>query len=466
MNEASLLDISGAVSVYDRQRHLDFQFPVDTGTAVIQVEFSYNPGMVGGLRNLLTLALYDSRGVMRGAAHRWAPDQRISLSATSASPGFVPGRITPGVWRAVIDLHEVMNTGESGDWCQYSLRVLARSGEIPPTRDESSTPPVRLGGKGGGPGWYGGDLHAHTVHCDGLSSIVDMGRAAAGRGLDFLAITGHNTTSSIPSPPDWPEEVVHIRGIELTTFIGHANVLGVDRWIEWRVPGRPGIERAQHEARAARGVFVINHPTAIGNPLCTGCRWDAIDTDFALVDALEVWNGPWANRESKNEDTIEFWNGLLLRGIRILAVGGGDAHSEHMLSHDSMPITYIHAQSCDEQALLEGVRRGNVVITTGPLLRFMANDEVILPGEVCHDEAVSVIVSDLSTNSRLTQIVDGEEVRRVDLAPPGGTVSFDLTAAASWSRWELRAIRHPGEMLTITNPLFRTQYGCGETPDR
>ena len=48
-----------------------------------------------------------------------------------------------------------------------------------------------------GPGlqWLAGDLHAHTVHSDGALTVPELAVLAVERGLDFLAITDHNTIS-------------------------------------------------------------------------------------------------------------------------------------------------------------------------------------------------------------------------------------------------------------------------------
>ena len=105
-----------------------------------------------------------------------------------------------------------------------------------------------------------------------------------------------------------------IPGMELTTYYGHANALGIPDWIDWRVarpegalelPGEaeagepdPGLVTGTMAAAAAEvhrlgGTFVINHPRATGYPYCTGCRWEFGDQSADYADLLEVWNGPW-----------------------------------------------------------------------------------------------------------------------------------------------------------------------------
>ena len=52
--------------------------------------------------------------------------------------------------------------------------------------------------------WLAGDLHSHTVHSDGALTVPELAALAVSRGLDFVAVTDHNTVShhrELPPPP-------------------------------------------------------------------------------------------------------------------------------------------------------------------------------------------------------------------------------------------------------------------------
>jgi len=453
VNPVALVDAAGSLSFYDRQRHLRFPFEVIPGVGKLKVGFQYSPGQVSGYNNLLTLALFDPRG-LRGAAHRWHQDQRIEITERVATPGFLAGPISPGSWECVVDLHEILNLGADQDWCEYRLTIAGEPvGSEPPQSQEpanGSHPP--LGDQQ--EGWFRGDLHSHTIHCDGNAPAEEMAAAALLGGFDFLAITGHNTTSSLEVPPGWPSGLAPIRGLELTTFRGHANLLGIDCWYEWR--GLP-ISDVQTRVRGGGGVFVVNHPGAIGNPWCTGCRWDAPDTDLGLIDAIEVWNGPWANPDSRNADGLAWWTSLLGAGYRISAVGGGDAHTPSDFRQPGMPFTEVFSTGLSEAAVLEGLRRGNVIVSSGPRLRLTTEDgDSILPGTAQPDGPTLVVVSELSASATLCLVAEGEISDRHRIEPPGGVVEQLIPAGARWGRWELRAGSEIGDdLLAITNPLWQ-----------
>ena len=116
-------------------------------------------------------------------------------------------------------------------------------------------------------------------------------------------------------------------GIELTTFWGHALVLGTRRWIDWPVrPGTGGMERIATAAYTSNQVFIIAHPLSDGEPGCTGCAWRFGDMMPGSARLLEIWNGPW-HGSSNNEQTLALWYDWLNQGLRLAATAGTDVHS-------------------------------------------------------------------------------------------------------------------------------------------
>jgi hypothetical protein len=77
------------------------------------------------LVSLITLSL-DASGEYLGSAHRRAPEQRHLISAGHSSPGFFRHAARAGDWRAVINLHSLVNSE-----VRYHLRILAHDREVP-----------------------------------------------------------------------------------------------------------------------------------------------------------------------------------------------------------------------------------------------------------------------------------------------------------------------------------------------
>ena len=133
-----------------------------------------------------------------------------------------------------------------------------------------------------------GDFHSHTVHSDGSLEIVELATRAAGRGLDVLAVTDHNTVShhSHLGAAGDHAGILLVPGQEVTTDNGHANCFGAIGWIDFRDP--PDVWRA--EATARGGLLAVNHPWA------WDCAWRMPLAGPA--DLVEMWHWTWDRRDT------------------------------------------------------------------------------------------------------------------------------------------------------------------------
>ncbi|MBI3243148.1 MAG: CehA/McbA family metallohydrolase [Chloroflexi bacterium] len=454
----------GRLSDRDRQRHHAFPFSVPPDSARLRIHFRFAPGAVGAFQNLLTLSLFDPLG-FRGAAHRWQVEQEVFVAGGQATPGFFPGPVYAGEWQVVIDAHEILNDGEGRGWCEYELAVTAevQPGDTPAVTDPRRrvAGPTQVRRK---PGWYKGDLHSHSVHCDGGSTVTDMARAAASRGLNFLALTSHNTLSWLASDTTWPEGLLAVRGMECTMFFGHANVLGIKEWIDWRTPRRAfGVRTIIEQAHRQEALFVVNHPCAVGNPACTGCHWDFIGTDFSQVDGFEIWNGPWRAEGIYNPAALELWTDLLNEGFRVTAIAGTDNHHAEQYWQKDIPFTWVYVEGLGEREILRALSQGRAFLSCGPEIYFTARTpggfETSLPGDsIPRNESatLAVEVRELAPPATLWLVSDGASNGSWNLQPPGGRVTIEQVSPHRWCRLELRqGYDAEGDLLALTNPLYK-----------
>src|SRR5262249_59801831 len=98
-------------------------------------------------------------------------------------------------------------------------------GPGPPAR--RARPPRRVLRARPGRRWLAGDLHTHTVHSDGALTVSELAALAAGRGLEFLAVTDHNTVSHHAELAAASRRygITLLPGQEATTDGGHAGAL-------------------------------------------------------------------------------------------------------------------------------------------------------------------------------------------------------------------------------------------------
>jgi hypothetical protein len=174
-----------------------------------------------------------------------------------------------------------------------------------------------------------GDFN-HTAHSDGS---CDAGaaripcppqrtfEAARDASLDFVAITDHNTITQLPEinayQAQFPETLL-IPGTEITTFNGHANVIGNTSFLDFqlgsaRLPTPPLFDQVKQQ-----DAFIsVNHPGLPSGEICMGCGWTVKDTDWSRVTAIEVINGSTLRTGGAEGPTsgIRFWDTLAGRRI-------------------------------------------------------------------------------------------------------------------------------------------------------
>jgi len=334
-------------------------FEVPPGIARLHVRYQVSRQLSGDKAgwqegNIVDIGLFDPRGAefltakgLRG----WSGTarQEFTIGADEATPGYLSGPIQPGIWHVVLGLYQLAPEG-----CDYRVVV---------TLEEGSG-----GAEGQGSGrWYRGDLHAHTWHSDGSAPLADLVAAARAQGLDFVAVTEHNTISHLPLlPANTTPDLLLIPGVEITTYHGHANVWPIDwpmdGFVEFRCWTDGQMAQVREAVRARGALFSVNHPKEGGPPWEFG--------DLFEPDCIEVWCAPWI---VSNYQSLAVWDAQLRQGKRITGVGGSDKHQGPFIHKGELgwyevgnPCTWVYAEALSVPAIIAGLRAGRVFISEGP----------------------------------------------------------------------------------------------------
>src|SRR5207244_8447384 len=91
-------------------------------------------------------------------------------------------------------------------------------------------------------------------------TVPELAALAARRGLDFLAVTDHNTVSHHAELAAASRRygIILLPGQEVTTDGGHAGALGDVGWIDFREEPDAWLDATE----AAGGLLSVNHPFA------------------------------------------------------------------------------------------------------------------------------------------------------------------------------------------------------------
>jgi hypothetical protein len=324
---------------------------VPPGSCGLRVELEYERS--GAVLDLGCIGPRGFRGWSGGARRSFV------VTADAATPGYLPGELEPGTWQVIVGLHRV---SPDGTGYRLSAEVTGQPGSLSP--DPVPGPPLPLTERPprrelparAGRRWLAGDLHTHTIHSDGALSVAGVARLAAERGLDFAAITDHNTTSHHPELPAAASRygITLLPGQEVTTQAGHAGVLGDVGWIDFRGPADDWLT----EAERGGGLMSINHP--LGGEV----SWTI--PMHRRPPLIEVWHWSWL--DLRWTMPLAWW---LAWDPGAIPVGGSDWHRPGSDAPPGSPTTWVECEDDSPRAVLDGLRAGRTAISAsrpGPVL--------------------------------------------------------------------------------------------------
>jgi hypothetical protein len=337
-------------------------FEVPAGASALRVQLDYDAA--GAVLDLGCFGPAGFRGWSGGARRSFVIGEAV------ATPGYLPGELEPGIWNAVIGLHRIPMAGARYELsAETTARVpepLPRSGGHP-APPLTSRPARRVLPADCGMRWLAGDLHVHTLHSDGRMTVPELARFGASRGLDFLAVTDHNTISHHAELPaaESAHAITLLPGQELTTEQGHANAFGDIGWVDFREPPDEWLAITEREG----GLLSVNHP--YGGHVSWTARMKR------RPPLLEVWHWSWL--DPRWTTPLAWW---LAWDPDATAVGGSDWHRPGSDAPPGSPTTWVQVEGSDSAGVLAGLAAGRVAISAdrdGPVL-LRVDDELVACG--------------------------------------------------------------------------------------
>lgn len=396
------LRIDGFVTPeHAREQYVYLPFELPAGVRRIEVNYHYANQVQGAQEthpgNNIDIGVFDVRGAdfLGGGFRGWSGGARSSffIGRDTATPGYLRGPLQPGEWNLIFGLSKI-----SDDVVRYRVNIeldvdtqagamvdgpaSLQTPRVPgmPRRDVTAT-----GSDGSRGRWYRGDLHAHSEHSDGMNTVDEIVDYTRRVGLDYFALTDHNTISH------WDDlarlndgSPLLIPGEEITMYGGHANVWGLEDWIDFRGSDSDKVRALVEDANRRGSMFSINHPDS---PI----PW--LHPAVRGYQAVEVWNAPW---RWYNEPALLRWVQHLDAAERMVAVGGSDSHcvppaKMTQPNGPGEPCTWVYVEGpLTQRAVLDAVERGHVFISeapTGPFIEMRADADgggvfEALPGDV------------------------------------------------------------------------------------
>ncbi|HEY0686784.1 MAG TPA: CehA/McbA family metallohydrolase [Steroidobacter sp.] len=447
-------------------------FDVPEGVKAIEVRFDYTGREA---RTTIDVGLLGPGETFDAEFRGWSGGNKRSfiLSSSDATPSYLASPVTPGRWQLLLGVPNI----RKGQTSEFTAQVYFQ-------RDDANGMPTPEAPLRAEAGWYRGDLHMHSAHSDGSCSSKSGEKrvpcplfltldAAADRGLDFVAVTEHNTSSHVKeltALQPYFDKTLLIPGMEMTTFQGHANAFNLREPVDFRVSSTqvPDWNSLLRQAQAKGALVSINHPRVPTGEACMGCGWSPNPAaDMSLLQAVEVVNGYDVESQTAG---IPFWHEQLQKGHRLTAIGGSDTHditSKNVFpppGRMGVPTTVVYARELSIDGIVEGIRSGNVFVDTAGTrdrkLNLTATHKqvtVSMGGELsfpAKQTATFTVRVEQLINGTIEVIRDGAVTQRTDVPAATHSWSFKETSDGKrhWIRIDVRD--GEGKLALIGNPIY------------
>jgi len=447
-------------------------FDVPAGVKALEVRFDYTGREE---RTTIDVGLLGPGERFDASFRGWSGGNKRAfvLSSDDATPSYLSRPVTAGQWRLLLGVPNI----RAGQASQFTAEVYF-------LRDDANALPGQSAALRSEAGWYRGDLHMHSGHSDGNCASRSGERrvpcplfltlnAAADQGLDFVVVTEHNTNSHVrelTALQPYFDRTLLIPGMELTTFQGHANALNLREAVDFRVGSAQVPDwNALLTQVAKRGAIVsINHPRVPTGEACMGCGWSPKPAaNMGLVQAVEVVNG---HEVESPVAGLPFWQEQLQLGHRLTAIGGSDTHdvtsktTQPPPARIGVPTTVVYARELSVDAIMEGIRSGNVFVDTSGTRDRMLEFSATAGGEtVSMGGQLSLAVGQIATfqvrvahvaGGDIEVIRDGVAIRRSPVSRDEQSLSFEEKSDGKrhWIRIDVRD--GSGKLVLIGNPIY------------
>jgi hypothetical protein len=394
----------------------------------------------------------------------------------------------PGEFRVTLPAGKVSLLAVKGfEWLPAQAEVEIHAGQISPLVI-ALEPLADMAAKG----WYSGSTHVHMNYGGNLhNTLENLMRMSDAEDQDVVNVQIANKDNRIldhqffvpgggPHPVSTRERLVVVGQEYRPPFYGHVFMFGLrDHLIS---PFTTGYEGTAIESlypsntdmfrKAKIQGATVAYVHAFGgeaDPLKGGLgggKGYMVDAALGTTDAVE-----WSSSGCAG---FYPWYATLNNGLRIAAIGGEDSISNlHRSKLAGSVRTYVYTgpRGLDMQAWFEGLRRGHVFVSTGPLVELTVNGR--MPGEEIQLPAAGQVEVEVHVRSIVgldkLLVVSGGQV--IDEIPAeGDRLRFDLKRSYPIQRSGWLHVRVEGKAedrypldaaypQAFTNPVWITVAG-------
>lgn len=209
--------------------------------------------------------------------------------------------------------------------------------------------PDRAGGSGT---ILAADLHVHGgLPLDAILPPWELQKEASRRGLDAIAMVGHNHPFAARFEPLMSGDAIVLPGVEVGSAGRHMVAIGVREGVDWRLPADEAIEAVQRQG----GVAVAAHPIRKS--------WITRNARApVLLDGTEVAHPLITFEPDAAEELRDFYERVRAVNPDVAPIGSSDTHG---LRDMGVCRTYLIVNERTARGVLDAIRAGRTVADDG-----------------------------------------------------------------------------------------------------
>ncbi len=281
---------------------------------------------------------------------------------------------------------------------------------------------------------YVGNLHIHTTYSDGTAKHAEIAAAAARAGLNFIVTTDHNLW--VEDVEGYYDRVLLLVGEESHNIRRHPQsshllIYGAEQ--EMSPYSFGSSQTLINKATEQEGLCFLAHPIEKSSPLKGGFApipW--ADWPIQKITGLEIWNytsefkgllwsylpaliyafrPDWGIR-GPYKATLKLWDELLAKGMKLVALGGADAHAliERLGPIERVLFPYEYLFRCvNTHVLTDGALTGDLTRDKRAIYAALAAGRTWVGYDLPHSTRGFEFVIQSGSN----QATVGEELKRL-----------------------------------------------------
>ncbi|QUI22611.1 PHP domain-containing protein [Vallitalea pronyensis] len=318
--------------------------------------------------------------------------------------------------------------------------------------------------------YYKGDFHGHSIYSDGKNQPSQVAKIVRQQGLDFIALTEHNTI-----PFGYKKlGCLPIPSFELTLDMGHMNIHGVHRLAFPEL-----VQSSQNPYDLLHQTLETYTPTAnisMNHMFLEPWHFQDGDFDMRRIHTLEIICDPtYPTSPEANDKAARFLDFLWEAGFKIYGIGGSDSHNLYEERYEGAslpsvygdPATYVHCHGLSINHVIDGIKHGHCYVARFVQLDINIMHETYLPGQQIGDDVreltYQIKVKNCCSTYRGRFICNGRVIKQQMISKKNSTMKLTIILSEDpfWLRFGL--YDEDGHVIAYVNPIYNKLNEIAET---